>query len=1462
MHIGKGLIQDALKALVTVATALAFSGAYASSGGLPADVIADTGAYQARLIKSKDNVAVIELTGNYDRNLGGQFNAEPRAVIAREFYKRYADRYDILLVFSTFEYNSGDALAFYHGVRNDVRGIGESLFDHSASYGSRGKLQGFIDMAAMSRYSLEPSSPQFEAVLSTIAHEFLHRWAAYVKYRAADGSASKALLGRDSAHWSFLLDTGGSVEYGHRWQDNGNGSFTSVDARQLYSPLDLYLMGMLKKEEVPPFFLINSQDVDPTRLPQIGVTVKGSKVPVTIDDIIAVEGERQPDATQSQKEFEFGLILLTRAGEVVTDEQIQAANRVRQTFQTRLGVMTGGRLIARASLQPKGLTPAASAEQSEPELANTSPASISTALNWLKTHQSAAGYWQDNEGTRLRDTTVALAALRQQAGTDSQQSLAQGWIGEQIPQSTDYLARRILELEVTQTLEDQQGLLVNQNSDGGWGIAPGYQSNPIDTALAAQALARNASPGAATARNKALYFLQQQQNADGGWGSAKGGISRTYASALALNTLSDSAERPPREKAAAFLKSRQNADGGFGDSPSTVHDTANVLSALSTTGFADQIDINAAKRFLNATQKSDGSWDGSAYSTALALNVLGAAGGGNWTLSEFTATPDSPYDGQRIRLSVRVWNKGTQATPSTVLRYYDGDPKAGGQAIGNNIVVPAMAPGEGLLRETLWDTTNRAGVHSLYAYVDPQAQAVESNRGDNHLKTELTVAPAREGLDFALFNTDLLVTPTRVNRLPTAVTITAQISNLGKADAGAVKVALLDSAGVQVIDQQTVILLGRSTVPVTFSLALNKAGASRYQIVIDPSNVTTDEDRRNNTLVVDIPVDPTVDVQVLATDIQTPPGNPPTLLGSDVDFKFRVSNSGTADSAPFQAVYSLSNGTEARELGRPQLQLQAGQYQDYTLRWRADLSGELTLKIQLDPLATLSETERGNNQATSASFTVTAANGANLAVSYHDLSASPSPALEGRELKLSGIVRNTGNQNATNIEVGFYEGDPAKGGILVAPLQTLPSLAAGAESNVQAIIPHLKGSQDRLYFLAVDPAHKQTELTRDDNSTFISANVSSMADLVVSATDILTTPAQPKAGESVTLDVGITNLGSQAAEPFVVRLYEGSPAQGKQIGNDMPVAALEGLRSARVSFQTTLPAQGNVIEYTVVADPLEQVSEQMRSNNSATKILSLQASDSYVTERYFSPNGDGIKDVTRFGFKLSNAGPYRVQVLDALNKLVREISPGLSGGEGQVEWDGKDEFGKVLDDGVYRFELRDKTDVVVTQQSIKLDNNRVPILRAMGTGREVYKNLTCSEPSRFSVAEALGVIEGTADGKYIGVERNYGWGNGFIEVLDIEAGKIRSIDLGRAANKLKKQDPSLVSIGYNGEISHRVYESPIGLWFRIPKSGNEVITIVENVTRVFDNVWTGAPSDGGGGAQVYKRKCRDLGDQY
>jgi hypothetical protein len=299
--------------------------------------------FTVRNLGDTGNVTVMEATGNYDaKNADGSINDLPRRMIATEYFKAHGD-IDFLVLLTTFDFTLPEAGAqgFYLGVKNDVQGINQAIFDNSSLFGSLGRLQGTIDMGNVTALAAAPYGPKLDQTVTTLNHELMHRFGAYVRFKNPNGTLNTALLGRDSAHWSYLLDTQGSIMYGNGWKENGNGTFTSIAKMDGYSPLDLYLMGMIPKEQVPQILLIDNPAIDKTQLPLLGATISGTAKTVTIEDIIAAEGARVPDAASSPKRFNVWFVLLTRPGDSAT-AAVQAIETVRTAFAGRFAELTWG----------------------------------------------------------------------------------------------------------------------------------------------------------------------------------------------------------------------------------------------------------------------------------------------------------------------------------------------------------------------------------------------------------------------------------------------------------------------------------------------------------------------------------------------------------------------------------------------------------------------------------------------------------------------------------------------------------------------------------------------------------------------------------------------------------------------------------------------------------------------------------------------------------------------------------------------------------------------------------------------------------------------------------------------------------------------------------------------------------------------------------------------------------------
>jgi hypothetical protein len=248
---------------------------------------------------------------------------------------------------------SGDAFAFESTVANAIQGIGVDIFDISREFGSGGRLSSYTLMDRLSKYPDDPTTKFLgeNNTLSVLGQEVGHRWLAYLNFRDHQGQQSEELLGRDTAHWSFFMDSDASVMEGNDIEALGGGSFRTIGAVRRYSRLDQYAMGLVSPADVPPFFYVQnptnlSQTKDKESAPQVGVTFNGTRRDVLIDDIVAIHGRRVPSAAESPRVHRQAFVYIVSAGRPVDSGQVAKIDRIRRQWEDFFGQATEGRMRA------------------------------------------------------------------------------------------------------------------------------------------------------------------------------------------------------------------------------------------------------------------------------------------------------------------------------------------------------------------------------------------------------------------------------------------------------------------------------------------------------------------------------------------------------------------------------------------------------------------------------------------------------------------------------------------------------------------------------------------------------------------------------------------------------------------------------------------------------------------------------------------------------------------------------------------------------------------------------------------------------------------------------------------------------------------------------------------------------------------------------------------------------------
>ncbi|HXU81774.1 MAG TPA: hypothetical protein VN914_10285 [Polyangia bacterium] len=246
----------------------------------------------------------------------------------------FGDTFQAITLWMTFEdQTSMSAEAYEVPVKNEVEGLGNlRVMDRSGLYGSNGTLRSVLNMKTVGLRSGE-TMDSWRTSLETWGQESAHRWMVFMNFiDPRTGRISDALLGRQCSHYSRYVDTQGSIHDGFAWQDNGDGTFTWTEYSKRYGNLDLYGMGLMEADEVPPFFLIDgvpNYTYPPTcnsyqfsfRPP--AQTVAGTRVDISIQDVIAANGERRVTTGERQNYWREAEVILTSPAENLSSPRVQ-----------------------------------------------------------------------------------------------------------------------------------------------------------------------------------------------------------------------------------------------------------------------------------------------------------------------------------------------------------------------------------------------------------------------------------------------------------------------------------------------------------------------------------------------------------------------------------------------------------------------------------------------------------------------------------------------------------------------------------------------------------------------------------------------------------------------------------------------------------------------------------------------------------------------------------------------------------------------------------------------------------------------------------------------------------------------------------------------------------------------------------------------------------------------------------
>ena len=209
------------------------------------------------------------------------------------------------------------------------------------------------DTVVNENYAADGHRTPYDKGLTYFAHEIAHTWLAYASYQV-NGEPVPMQVASGESHWGMGLHapapfpwTGpenGSVMGGSYWKENPDGTFTPTSGWRTmaggFSWLDLYLMGLATPGEVPDMFILRN-------LRQVTSDWRGpyaaDKETITIDQIIAAIGPRNPPQERARNVFNTGFVYFLVPGETLGQEMLRAHAGYRDRALEHWSHITGGR---------------------------------------------------------------------------------------------------------------------------------------------------------------------------------------------------------------------------------------------------------------------------------------------------------------------------------------------------------------------------------------------------------------------------------------------------------------------------------------------------------------------------------------------------------------------------------------------------------------------------------------------------------------------------------------------------------------------------------------------------------------------------------------------------------------------------------------------------------------------------------------------------------------------------------------------------------------------------------------------------------------------------------------------------------------------------------------------------------------------------------------------------------------
>ncbi|MEO8360475.1 MAG: CARDB domain-containing protein, partial [Vicinamibacteria bacterium] len=603
---------------------------------------------------------------------------------------------------------------------------------------------------------------------------------------------------------------------------------------------------------------------------------------------------------------------------------------------------------------------------------------------------------------------------------------------------------------------------------------------------------------------------------------------------------------------------------------------------------------------------------------------------------DLTASPAPGLTSESITLSIRITNVGTKAAPASRAWIFDGPPGSGGMWIGE-VAVPPLNVGEVISLTVPWQASAVPGDHVLTAVVDATYLVPEAIETNNQASLPFVVSAAIVGVDLEVLS--LTATPDHLTALPQSIDFRIVVRNLGSE--AAMSVVRLDAdESVTPIDVP-IQLPGRSTAVYTARLTLTTGGTRTVTATADPDGTIDEADEGNNSATFYL-ADPesTIDVEVRAGDVVVSSAD--LTAGELLTVRAVVRNRGTTRIEGLPVILGRGPPGPVDELVRKLVSLAPGETAAIEFAWTTSIVGDaVPLSVSADPFNILLETDETNN-VVSLPTRIRESERADLRIRGADTAIEPDPLREGSPATLSVRVTNPTPVAVGPFSIKIYVGDPLRSDSVLMATSTVSGIGARGDQRFELQTSSVPARGLQGIYVVVDSENTVDEYDETNNIAFRPFAIDGLPDLVLTTGDVTVNPPFPRTGEPVQLRALVRNLGAQTVSTVVVRLNDLSTTP--TILSELTMESLLPGASGLVEFTWTPAAEAGEHHLSITVDSDNAIREQNEGNNEARINVLVQNSGLYLTNRYFSPNGDGILDTTTLGYRAS--GPVSVDITD------------------------------------------------------------------------------------------------------------------------------------------------------------------------------------------------------------------------